>query len=159
VPPKALREDVGSAPTSATIGAEAERPGDNYRNLESAVEIEFLQKHEPHLRYDWFRYRGRPLGSGAIESAMPRVINLRLKGNGIYWCEENAEAMLVLRAAALTGRWREAMETVHEAMASDRRREWRWRAPDLVAELNSGVVIKPPESQPESTEQPEALAA
>src|SRR5829696_6870432 len=23
------------------------------------VEIEFLRKHEPHLRYDWFRYRGR----------------------------------------------------------------------------------------------------
>jgi hypothetical protein len=34
------------------------------------VEIEFLEKHEAHLRYDWFRYRGRPLGSGAIESAM-----------------------------------------------------------------------------------------
>jgi hypothetical protein len=47
------------------------------------VEIEFLQKHEPHLRYDWFRYRGRPLGSGAIESAMRRVINLRLKGSTV----------------------------------------------------------------------------
>ena len=75
---------------------------------DSAVwtEIEFLRQHEPHLRYDWFGYRGRPLGSGAIESAMRRVINLRLKGNGIYWREENAEGMLVLRAAALTGRWR-----------------------------------------------------
>ena len=48
------------------------------------VEIEFLEKHEAHLRYDWFGYRGRPLGSGAVESAMRRVINLRLKGNGIY---------------------------------------------------------------------------
>ena len=52
-----------------------------------------------------------PLGSGAVESAIRRVINLRLKGNGIYWREENAEAMLVLRAAALTGRWQETMET------------------------------------------------
>ena len=96
------------------------------------------------------RYRGRPLGSGAIESAMRRVINLRLKGNGIYWREENAEAMLVLRAAALTGRWQETMERAHAAMATDRRRDWRWEAPDMVAELNSGVVIKPPASQPES---------
>ena len=123
------------------------------------VEIEFLDKHEPHLRYDWFRYRGRPLGSGAVESAMRRVINLRLKGNGIYWCEENAEAMLVLRAAALTGRWEETMERVQAAMATDRRRDWQWVAPDTVAELNSGMPIKPPASQLQSSEQEEAIAA
>src|SRR5512135_207142 len=88
--------------------------------LDSGVwtEIEYLDKHEAHLRYDWFGYRGRPLGSGAVESAIRRVINLRLKGNGISWREENAEAMLVLRAAVLTGvggrrRWK------------GRRRRWR----------------------------------
>jgi len=32
------------------------------------------------LRYDGFRYRGVPLGSGAIESTIRRVLNLRLKG-------------------------------------------------------------------------------
>ena len=36
------------------------------------VEIEFLAKHEAHLRYDWFGYRGHPLGSGAVESAIRR---------------------------------------------------------------------------------------
>ena len=123
------------------------------------VEIEFLEKHEAHLRYDWFRYRGRPLGSGAIESAMRRVINLRLKGNGIYWREENAEAMLVLRAAALTGRWQETMEQVRAAMAMDRRRDGQWAAPDIVAELNSGVPIKPPGSQPQFSEQEQTIAA
>ena len=30
---------------------------------------------------------------GAIESTIRRVINLRLKGNGIYWTEDNAEAI------------------------------------------------------------------
>jgi hypothetical protein len=123
------------------------------------VEIEFLRKHEPHMRYDWLKYRGRPLGSGAIESAMRRVINLRLKGNGIYWREENAEGMLVLRAAVLTGRWPEMMAATHAAMGGDRRRDWRWSAPDMVAELNSGAAIKPPEPQPESSEQAEAIAA
>ncbi len=131
------------------------RPDDS----EVWVEIEFLRKHEGHLRYDWFRYRGRPLGSGAIESAMRRVINLRLKGNGIYWCEENAEAMLVLRAAVLTGRWQETMERVHTAMATDRRRDWQWEAPDMVSELNSGAAIKPPVSQAEPSAQLEAIAA
>jgi hypothetical protein len=123
------------------------------------VEIEFLDKHEAHLRYDWFAYRGRPLGSGAVESAIRRVINLRLKGNGIYWREENAEAMLVLRAAALTGRWQEMMEGTHAAMAEDRRRDWQWEAPDIVAELNSGVPIKPPTPQPQSSEQEGTIAA
>jgi hypothetical protein len=123
------------------------------------VEIEFLHKHEPHLRYDWFKYRGRPLGSGAIESAMRRVINLRLKGNGIYWREENAEGMLVLRAAVLTRRWPEVMAATHAAMGEDRRRDWKWSAPDMVAELNSGAAIKPPAPQPESSEQTGAIAA
>lgn len=123
------------------------------------VEIEFLDKHEAHLRYDWFRYRGRPLGSGAVESAVRRVINLRLKGNGIYWREENAEGMLLLRAAAVTGRWEETMERVQGAMAMDRRRDWKWEAPDIEAELNSGVPIKPPASQPQSSQQQEAIAA
>ena len=41
--------------------------------LDSAVwvEIEYLDKHEAHLRYDWFGYRGHPLGSGAVESRDP----------------------------------------------------------------------------------------
>jgi hypothetical protein len=111
------------------------------------------------LRYDWFGYRGRPLGSGAVESAIRRVINLRLKGNGISWREENAEAMLVLRAAALTGRWEETMERVQAAMAQDRCRDWQWEAPDIVAELNSAVPIKPPASQPRSSEQERTIAA
>jgi hypothetical protein len=123
------------------------------------VEIEYLEKHEAHLRYDWFQYRGHPLGSGAVESAIRRVINLRLKGNGIYWREENAEAMLVLRATALTGRWEEAMTRTQAAMAEDRRREWQWEAPDIMAELNSGQPIKPPASQPQPSGQERAIAA
>lgn len=123
------------------------------------VEIQYLDKHEAHRRYDWFKYRGSPLGSRAVESAIRRVINLRLKGNGIYWKEENAEAMLVSRAAALTGRWEETMEKVQQAMASDRRRDWQWAAADIVAELNSGVPIKPPTPQPQSSEQNETIAA
>jgi hypothetical protein len=123
------------------------------------TEIEYLNKHEAHLRYDWFGYRGRPRGSGAVESAIRRVINLRLKGNGIFWREENAEAMLVLRAAVLTGRWEETMERAQAAMAQDRRRDWQWEAPDIEGELNAGQPIKPPSSQLDRAEQAETIAA
>ena len=41
--------------------------------LDSGVwtEIEYLNKHEPHLRSDWFGSRGRPLGRGAVEERAP----------------------------------------------------------------------------------------
>lgn len=45
------------------------------------------------------------LGSGPMESAIRRVINLRMKGCGIFWKEENAEAMIMLRSFYKAGRW------------------------------------------------------
>ena len=48
---------------------------------------------------------GLPIGSGAMESAIRRVVNLRLKGASIYWLCETAEAMLMLRSYYKAGRW------------------------------------------------------
>lgn len=60
-----------------------------------------------------------PRGSGPMESAIRRVINLRLKGAGIFWHEESAEAMLVLRSYYKSGRWNqiESMATMNLAAA------------------------------------------
>jgi hypothetical protein len=113
------------------------------------VAIAYLEKHHfaGHLDYDRFQKRKLPIGSGAIESAVRRVINLRLKGNGILWLEENAEAMLVLRAAALTNRWEETLAHTRATMASDRHLDWTWQSPDMPADLKAGVEISPPVSQ------------
>jgi hypothetical protein len=46
-----------------------------------------------------------PIGSGAIESAIRRVVNLRLKGPSIYWHKKSAEAVLLLRSYYKAGRW------------------------------------------------------
>ena len=53
-----------------------------------------------HMDYATYRRRGLPMGSGAIESAIRRVINLRLKGNSVFWEEANAEGMLQIRGLA-----------------------------------------------------------
>jgi hypothetical protein len=100
-------------------------------------EIRYLTKHSDsgRLQYDCIRRRGMPIGSGAIESTIRRVINLRLKGNGIYWTEDNAEAVFQLRAAVVSGRWEEILEHTRAAMAKDRRREWHWMPPECLAEL------------------------
>jgi hypothetical protein len=119
---------------------------------EAWTHIRFLEKHASagHLRYRAFRRRGLPMGSGAIESAIRRVVNLRLKGNGLLWYVDNAEGMLALRAAALTGRWQETLDHVRETMARDRCLDWQWTAPDMPEELKSPQNIKPPKAQREA---------
>lgn len=66
-----------------------------------------------HRRMDYSRSRAHhtPIGSGAIESAIRRVINLRVKSNAVYWLRENAETMIRLRAWVKAGR---AEELFHQ---------------------------------------------
>jgi hypothetical protein len=123
--------------------------------------IQYLERHGEagHLDYARYRRRGLPSGSGAIESAIRRVINLRLKGSSISWLEENAEAMLVMRANVLSDRWDETFAKVCESMASDRTLDWLWQPPDVLAELNAGTKITPPKPQPQATKASNAAAA
>jgi len=59
-----------------------------------------------------------PIGSGAIESTVRRVVNLRLKGPSLFWCRANAEAILLLRSYYKAGRWEmlERLATSHLAL-------------------------------------------
>ena len=59
-----------------------------------------------------------PIGSGAIESTVRRVVNLRLKGPSIFWCRTSAEAILLLRSYYKAGRWNllKHMATSHRAL-------------------------------------------
>jgi hypothetical protein len=102
-------------------------------------EIRYLTKHSDagRLWYSRFRRRGVPMGSGAIESTIRRVINLRLKGNSIYWTEDYAEAVFQLRAAVVSGRWEEILAHTRAAIAKDRRTEWRWTPPECLADLKA----------------------
>jgi hypothetical protein len=124
-------------------------------------EIRYLTKHSDsgRLRYDCLRRRGVPIGSGAIESTIRRVINLRLKGNGIYWTEDNAEAVFQLRAAVVSGRWEEILEHTREAMAKDRRTEWRWTPPECLAELKALEDEDDDLTQPSTKKQSKRTAA
>jgi hypothetical protein len=97
------------------------------------TEIAYLQKHGEagRLMYPTFRSKGLPLGSGAIESNIRRVVNLRLKGNAIYWNEDNAEAMLQIRAYVLTDRWDERLRELRQFRSRDGRTVWRWTPQDM----------------------------
>jgi hypothetical protein len=114
-----------------------------------AAPVAYLDKHleAGHLEYDEMQRLGLPIGSGAIESAIRRVVNQRLKGNGLMWCEGNAEGMLLLRAAALTGRWEEALREALQSSCRDGRQDWHWSSPDMPIQLKADAPIEPPVSQ------------
>jgi hypothetical protein len=126
-----------------------ERTVDMARDHAVWTEWNYLVRHGEagHLDYSRFRRRGSPLGSGAIESAIRRVINLRLKGNSITWYEENAEAMLHLRCQVLSDRWDDRFAQISASMASDRHLDWKFRSPDMSAQLKAGIAIEPPKPQ------------
>jgi len=97
------------------------------------TEIAYLEKHGEagRLKYPTFRGLGLPLGSGSIESQIRRVINLRLKGNGIYWLEGNAEAMLQVRAYVLTNRWDQRLGELRKLRSRDAHTAWHWTPQDM----------------------------
>ncbi len=124
-------------------------------------EIGYLIRHSEagRLRYDGFRCRGVPLGSGAIESTIRRVLNLRLKGTSLFREESNAEAVIQLRAAVLSGRWEERLERTREAMAKDRRTDWDWEPPGCLAELKALDEGDEGSAQPSRKKQSQCTAA
>ncbi len=68
-------------------------------------ELNYFIRNQKRMQYDKIAEEGLPLGSGAMESAIRRVVNLRLKGAAIFWLRETAEAMLMLRSYYKAGRW------------------------------------------------------
>ena len=102
---------------------------DDSENEKMKTEIAYLQKHGEagRLSYPQFRKLGLPLGSGAIESGIRRVINLRLKSNAIFWREPNAESMLQVRAQVISNRWDQRVREMRDLRRSDGLTDWTWR--------------------------------
>jgi len=111
------------------------------------TEIRYLQKHGEagHLQSMTFKRRGLPFGSGAVESTIRRVVNLRLKSNSMYWLEEHAEAIFAIRAALLSDRWEWALKAVQQSMARDARLTWHWSAVSM--KTGAPSHFSPPSSQ------------
>jgi hypothetical protein len=77
--------------------------GRNSRDI--AAERNYFIRNQHRMNYKMIADLKLPIGSGAMESAIRRVVNLRLKGASIYWLAETAEAMLMLRSYYKAGRW------------------------------------------------------
>ena len=70
----------------------------------------YYTRNEARMKYQNFKERNIPRGSGAVESAIRRVINMRLKGAGSFWLRDNAQSMILLRSYLKAGRFDDLMD-------------------------------------------------
>lgn len=76
----------------------------------------YFMKNQGRMQYASFRCLKLPTGSGCVESAIRRVINLRLKSPGIFWKTKTAETFLFLRSQLLSGRWNIMTDNIFKAV-------------------------------------------
>jgi len=67
---------------------------------------------EGRLNYAKVKEKKLPIGSGAIESLIRQVVNLRMKGNSKFWLKDNAEIMLYLRCQWMAGNWNNFCDSI-----------------------------------------------
>jgi hypothetical protein len=66
----------------------------------------YFVSNESRMQYSTNRAKNLPIGSGVIESAIRRVINMRVKAPGSFWKLGFVEKVIYLRAQLLYGRWK-----------------------------------------------------
>src|SRR5262249_41461825 len=82
------------------------------RNKAITRALRYVEAHAHRMRYVTLETRKLPIGSGQVESAVRRVVNLRFKAPGSFWTETTVSGLMHLRAAFKAGRWDEIMHGV-----------------------------------------------
>lgn len=103
--------------------------------------IGYFKRHSSRMRYQWFRAKKIPIGSGAVESAVRRIINLRLKGNAKFWLLNNTDGMLLVRSYLKAGRLEQLFTwSLHQAASW-----WCIPSPGPVFAWSAPVTVAPEE--------------
>ena len=68
--------------------------------------LNFFTKQANLFNYSHLKSIKMPCGSGIVESAIRRVINLRFKAPSSFWLPKNVEPLMFLRGIELAGRWK-----------------------------------------------------
>jgi hypothetical protein len=77
--------------------------------------INYLTKHQTRMQYAAYSNQKLMCGSGIVESAIRRIINLRFKNTSTFWKENHVEKLFFLRAAVLSGRWDNVIQRLSNA--------------------------------------------
>ncbi len=112
-------------------------------NVALATEISYLHRHGEagRLKYVRFKQLGLPCGSGAIESGIRRVINLRLKSNAMFWKSEHAESMLQVRSQVVPDQWDQAMSDLSEFRRTEAYDRWDWEPENMSIKVENSPAL------------------
>jgi len=80
-----------------------------YRSKAIPRALGYVETHAHRMRYVTLERLKLPIGSGQVESAVRRVVNLRFKAPGSFWRETTVRGLMHLRAAFKAGRWDDVM--------------------------------------------------
>jgi len=86
----------------------------NFKRTNKKKWKSYFDRNAKRMQYENFQKNGHAIGSGTVESAIRRVINLRIKSPSIFWKIENAESMIFIRSKVLYGRWEVLMKNLKE---------------------------------------------
>jgi hypothetical protein len=89
--------------------------GTTRRGKKMKKALAYFEKHASRMYYSHFEQMNLPIGSGQVESAVRRLINLRFKAPGSFWKEDTVGLLMHLRAYFKAGRWDELMNRVLNA--------------------------------------------
>ena len=83
-----------------------------------AAQLAYFTKgqQQERLNYSQAAAMKLPIGSGAIESLIRQVVNLRLKGIGKFWLLHHAESVLHARCQWAAGKWSTFCDSILTAM-------------------------------------------
>jgi len=84
---------------------------------------------------------GLPCGSGAIESGIRRVINLRMKSNAMFWKSKHAESMLQVRSQVVPDQWDTAMSELSEFRRTEAYDSWQWEPQNMSVKNESAPTL------------------
>jgi hypothetical protein len=121
-------KDSGQPEVEDMVGSISSAIEREEENCPVSAAVRYLRKYGRLMPYRQHRKAGLPIGTGAIESAIRRVINQRLKNPSSFWLIEHAEGVLYLRAQLLSNNWDALMEKLHARRMRSRRRDWNWTA-------------------------------
>lgn len=110
--------------------------------------LRYLTARPEMLAYDHFIAAGWPIGSGVVESANKLVVEARLKGAGMHWRREHADAMVGLRALDASARWEAAWPRIVAAWRATARRRRRCQPAPLPVPAPVAAPVTAPVNAP-----------
>ncbi|MBT9314665.1 hypothetical protein IXB50_04435, partial [Leptothoe spongobia TAU-MAC 1115] len=75
------------------------------RRVLAHKKLTYFTKQVQRFDYQHAQRLNLPIGSGAIESLIRQVVNLRIKGTGKFWLKHHAELILLCRCQWAAGSW------------------------------------------------------